>query len=242
MRADAERLVRVGGRLAPGFGVGRRADRRPGTQVDSGSLTTLPVDGDVDDAGDAAGHLVEAEEVVAARGRLRMPWLTTLPRLPMRVCSLPAAATIVVPGGVGELDGCDVEAPDRVLEGILAVEVAAERDADDVDSVGGRPQERGQDLRVERRSAPLRDLQRDQRDARGDAVERVVVDDAGDVAADPGAVAVEVDVLRSTGHAWRGRRRRIPPPMRSLQISPPGGSVAEKSATATTFGLSSVWV
>ena len=139
--AHAERLVGIARRLAPGMradgavvAVRRRA--RGGRCVDD-----VAVDGDVDDTVDAARHLVEAEEVVTAGREAEDPVAEDL--------AAGADPRVLVAGGGGDrraerrdvFDDRPVQLVDRVLERIRPVEVAAERDADDVDAVLGRPDE-----------------------------------------------------------------------------------------------------
>jgi hypothetical protein len=93
--------------------------------------------------------------------------------------------------------GLDVLLVGRRLVRIGHVEVTAERDADYVDPVVGRVGERREDRRVPRVAAPLSDLEGDEVDTGGDAVDPGAVEGCGDVAADPRAVAVPVGVGRA---------------------------------------------
>jgi hypothetical protein len=93
--------------------------------------------------------------------------------------------------GVGDGVGVGREGDRRLRVG--RVEVAAEGDVDDVDAHVGGGHEGGQLGRGRGEAAPLGDLEGDQLDLGGDAVgPGAVQGGGGDVAADPGAVAVPV--------------------------------------------------
>src|SRR5215216_795771 len=201
------RLVAVGDGLAGGVVV--RGHRRVGVRVTGvaggagraggrGRHDQPAGRGDVDHARDPARGLVHAEQVgpvlggVAGGGELA-------------VADDPAATAdpdVLVAGGgdddralaAGVGHRADVGLVDQLLVGVGALELAAEGDVVHAQVGGG---DEGGDLggRV-RVPAPLGDLQRHQVDLGGDAVDALAVEGGGDVAADPGAVAVPVGLGR----------------------------------------------
>ena len=89
-----------------------------------------------------------------------------------------------------------------------------------------------------RRAAPLRDLERDQADVGRDPIDALAVDlGGGDIAADPGAVAVEVAVRRPAGICGQVLAE-VP-----KNVAQSGGSsFTVKSWTWTTRSSISAWV